>query len=428
MQISVDQRSRSIVAVAPAEQQKTVGEMIQQIEGEGPGADALTTEVYHFKDSTPIAAYRALTSLLPNVQLGYDLEGKNLVATATAEEHATIKALVDRMEQAAKEEAATLQVYRLKTADPTSVATVLQGLYRLNSSVQVSVDTRNRSVVAVAPPEQQEFIKQTVEQMEAEDATKAQWTTKVYHFRSANPTAAYTALTALLPDAKMAYDTLGMNLVVTARPEDHQVVQTTVDEMDKAELSAQGTLQVYPLKQADPANVSAVLTALYRNARDIRISVDSQTRSIVAVADPEEQKAIQEMIAQLDAQPANQAGWTTEVYHFRAASPQAARETLTQLVPTARIVVDPLGMNLVVTAGAEDHARIKTTVDQMDEAGKQQQGSLQVYPLKSADPDSVYKALARCTCTIARRAFRWTRATVRSSPWRSPINTSRSAK
>ena len=178
----------------------------------------------------------------------------------------------------------------------------------------------------------------------------------------------------------MAYDSAARNLIVTARPEDHAIIKTTVEELDKAGLADRGTMQVYPLKQADPNNVYTALLGLYRSDPSVKLTADAVGRSIIAVAGPEEQQLIQQMIEKLDSQQIVGEGWTTEVYHFQAATPLAAEEYLEKSVPQARIVVDTPGRNLIITASVADHETIKRTIEQMDQSQSGRQGDAEDLP------------------------------------------------
>jgi len=393
VRISMDERSRSILTMAPAEKQTQISELIRQIEASGPGADALKPEVYHFKRATPVAAYRALTSLLPNVQMGYDVEGRNLVVTATAEEHAQVKALVERMETSAEEDRGVMQLYRLQEAEPRSVYTALLGLYPSDPTVRISLDAKNRAVAVVAPAEQQEIIKQMIDQMEVGDPAQAEWTTQVYHLKAASPDAAEAALQRLVPAARIVVDARGSNLVVTASTADQAAVKTTVEQMDQAGLEAHGSLKVYPLKVANPNSVFQALSNLYQYDRETRISLDERSSSIIAVATPEQHESIQTVISQLEAQGPGQAGWSTQVYHFQVASPLAAVQSLTAMLPRAKLAADSVGRNLIVTGTPEDQDVARAAVEQMDQASLQDRRTPRIYPLQSADLEDAFDVL-----------------------------------
>ncbi|MFV1965376.1 MAG: secretin N-terminal domain-containing protein [Pirellulaceae bacterium] len=393
VRISVDSRSESIIAVAPAKEQEVIADLIEKIEAAGGGAGELTTEVHHMKFSNPVAAYRALTTLLPNARLGFDVDGKNLVITANEEDHALAKAVVDKMEQVSQEGRGTMQVHRLKIADPNNVYTVLTALYRLSRDVRISADDKNRAIVAVAPPEEQRRIQEMITQLDVPATDREGWTTQVYHFQAADPQAAQLALDEMVPEARIFLDARGMNLVVTASPEDHVTVKATVDQMDQATLADRGTVEVHQLKTANPQNVYLVLNALYLSDTNTRISVDAKNRAIIAVASPEQQDVIRKTIEQIEAQAPGEEGWTTQVYHFKETDPATAQQALVDLVPDARVFLDSVGRNLVVTASEEDHLVVKDTAEQMKLAGLQDRGTMQVYQLKTADPEDLESIL-----------------------------------
>ena len=127
-----------------------------------------TAQVYRFEWADPRAAYTALATLVPNAQIALDTASRSLVVSATAEDHAKIKATVAEMDRRDAKDMPQLEVHHFKVTDPANLLPVLQGLFKLHPQVQLSLDERNGAIIAMATPAQQETIRALVEQVERE--------------------------------------------------------------------------------------------------------------------------------------------------------------------------------------------------------------------------------------------------------------------
>ena len=231
--------------------------------------------------------------------MGLDSTGNNLAVTATAKDHEKIRTAVEQLDQAGAAEDTAVKVYNLKAADPTSVATMLQSLYASERNIRVTADTKNRAVLAVAPAERQVFIGDVIEQLEASAAGR-DLTTKVYRFEAGSPYAAYLALYSSLPNARMGYDLQAKTLVVTGTAEDHEAVAAVVKDMDQAGLDDRPEVKVYRLPTADLTSVATALQVQFSAEPRVRVSVDTVGKALIAVAPPDEQKMIAQMIQEIE--------------------------------------------------------------------------------------------------------------------------------
>ena len=89
--------------MAKPDQHESIGKVIEQLETAGPGQTGWTTQVYHLRRSDPRAAQQALVELLPAAEIAFDFRGRNLLVTASAEDHRTVQQVVEQMDQTTQE-------------------------------------------------------------------------------------------------------------------------------------------------------------------------------------------------------------------------------------------------------------------------------------------------------------------------------------
>ena len=209
--------------------------------------------------------------------------------------------------------------------------------------------------------------------------------TKVYRFAVGNAAATRDVLQALLPDAVMAVDASDEALVVTATPQQHVRIQQTVTAMDRDEETRQ--TRVYRFKYGDVDSARDVLAALLPQAV---MATDDANRSLLVTAADAEHQRIEQIVQQLDL--ASEDERIARVYRFRFADVAAAQTALQSLLPDAIIAVDASSRALVATASPSDHARIQATVKELD-VQRDDPTEARVYPFLVADVAAAQQVL-----------------------------------
>ena len=138
-------------------------------------------------------------------------------------------------------------------------------------------------------------------------------------------------------------------------------------------------MKSYPLSSAEAANIVLMLQTLFAAFPEVRISADSKTQSVVALATA----AQHETIKSIDEMDKQSAARVLRVYRFRSADPNAAAVVLSTLAPKAQVAVDNAG-RLVVSTLETDHEKIRKMVDEIDRSGTGGGArELRTYPLAS---------------------------------------------
>ena len=198
--ITADSASRQIIAWANADEQKAIAAAIERIDANVPGDVRGNVAVYPLTRVEPTNILGVLQTLVPEARITADSRSRQIIAWANADEQKAIAAAIERIDATAPlDENRKLVVYPLGEVEPSAVTSMLQSIMPEASFFS---DPRTESLLAWAEPEQQETIRATLESLGGQVPEQNQLTTRVYHFDKADPNAALSTLSSVLPEAR----------------------------------------------------------------------------------------------------------------------------------------------------------------------------------------------------------------------------------
>ena len=165
-------------------------------------------------------------------------------------------------------------------------------LKKLHPDVQAVLDAKNSRLLIWAHPLEHGQIKASLEQIQAPALPDAQQRFEIYPLHGIDTAGVVAQLQPLAPKATIIVNasTKPAKLVVWGLPSDHQRLEEGPGKTATAgDLEHTDQLEVYSLVKADPTTVRALLQSL---VPDAKISVDPQTKKLVALAVPDDQKAV----------------------------------------------------------------------------------------------------------------------------------------
>ena len=200
-----------------------------------------------------------------------DVTGKNLIVTATAEDHAAVQKVVEQMDQAGLENRSAPRVYRLETADLEDVYEVLQGLYTRSTETRISLDRNQQAIVAIAPPEEHETIKALIEELERGGIAGQGTDLKTYDLGEADGEVVLEMLEKLLDkevkgkSVRLSILPQNNKLIAVARPKEQELIRKSLEDMKVEDRE----LEVFQLQTVDPYAAQLAIDALFgSSARD----------------------------------------------------------------------------------------------------------------------------------------------------------------
>ncbi len=178
-----------------------------------------------------------------------------------------------------------------------------------------------------------------------------------------------------------------------ASPADQTVVSATLERVEKAVVPPeQRVLAVYPLKSADTANFLQLLDPSVQ--QNSRIVPDAKRDVLIVWARPKDQESIRKALDEFQHKLPAGAERVSRVYRFHAADPSTTLTVLSTLVPGAQMAVDPRMRSLVINALPDDHAKIKSTITEIDREDTDRDAPvLQVHRVATGDPATVLATL-----------------------------------
>ncbi len=248
-----------LVAWARPKDHEALKLAVLQMGKKGPPETAPKAAVYDVEGIGAAAAMEVLTSAFPDAKLSQGTDPHKLVVVARAEDQERIKTMIEGV----KGRESRLAVHRITSADPANVLAVLQGLFRTRPNVQLSLDEKNDTIVAVASPSEQETIRALVAQVEKGAAADSAARLQTYPMEDYDAEAVMTVLGKLLekrgPKAQLSHDPRTNQLVAVARTDQHAVIEATLKQMR----GEKRKLEILQLENLEPFTAEMAVNRMF---------------------------------------------------------------------------------------------------------------------------------------------------------------------
>jgi type II secretory pathway component GspD/PulD (secretin) len=442
-----------IVSARPADHER-IKQVVEELSKEEPAEKAAKVVVYTLESVAAWSAIRVLQPQFPQARFSAGTDPYQLIAWARPADHERIKQVVEELsKKAPAEKAAKVVVYTLESTTARIAIPVLQSQFR---QARFSAGTDPYQLIVSARPADHERIKQVVEELSKEaPADKAakvvvytlqtrlsytairglreafpqarftsgadprqlivlarpsdhekikdlieQMSKKetapsvvIYRLKSAGAAQAVKILGVAFPEAKFTTGANQKSVIAWARPDEHVLIKTAVDRIEAAgSPDDDRVMAVHSMKAEDAASLLQVLDPLLK--KHARFVTAPDRDSLIVWADKEHQAVIKRAVEQFLSELPELRKPVSEVYYFRTADPREAMTVLRALVPTARMAANIHNRSLVVSALAEDQEKIKEAVEQIDrEVVDTQAPRLQSHRIVKADPVKLFDML-----------------------------------
>jgi len=330
------------------------------------GKFEIVSVIFPLGDLDPAAVKTEITPLLGTFGTSVSLPlTKQLLVTDAAGVIRAISAVIASMPKTPATTATAaappeLAVFPVSAADAKVAEEVLVKMF---PAAKVVADIKAQQINAFATPTELAAIKGVVEQMQAHNPPDKKPRLEVYPVRTPNSAQLVANLALVAPLARITFDAREQQIVAFGSPEDQANLKASIEK-----LSAGGTveqnrqMEIYPLFKADPTSTVTLLQAILPQAR---FTVDPQTRRLVVIGSPDDQKAIKAILEQLQSTTPGPETQTLQFYPLERSLPATAITTLTTLAPKAQIVANTDGRQLQVLANTADHAVIRSNLDEL---------------------------------------------------------------
>ncbi|MFM7259517.1 MAG: secretin N-terminal domain-containing protein, partial [bacterium] len=364
--------------------------------------------------------------------------GGALLVAGSADEVATVRDLVTRLDQPQSGGERRSDIVILRKGQAADVARLVADQFRSRTNaagVQVTPDVRTNSVLVSAPAAQFEQVRALIERLDAPSSAE-ETVIRTFSLRNAKAEEAVKVLTqslqldvkgrtqgiavkidesspAVQVNARVVADRRSNALVVTASTESLTVIEKLLAQLEEAPARAEREYRIVPLKAANASEVAFTLARLVggddapgagaSTDEKPRIEADLAENRLIVAATPEQFERIAEVIAAIDVPPVSKR--VTEFIALKAAKAAGVQEALGYFYgrgaldtdspskKSVRIVGDAGTNSLVISAEESEWPAIRELVAKLDNEQYDGSRQLRVVALRHADARSVAAAI-----------------------------------
>ncbi len=402
-QLVYDPNLNQLDAHATATQHTVIQAILDQVNSAAAVERERRVDVYRLDPPAPESGagaklVEAFKAIVPKATVSIQEDGAAMIVWASPAEHETIKAAMSKLGGGFSGDPLTspqLEMYRLTRVDPTKLIEMLE---KLVPDAKLSYDERSRSLIALAKPSDQQAIRATLEQVQAEgDAQRSNPPRfETYDVRTGGTAAASDAMIAqvqpLVPEAKLTFDARTNRLVVYGTEQEQQLVKAALEKLGMEKAAADGrTMEAYPL---DGADLTATQTLLQQLVPLAEFTPDATQQRLYALAAAADHERIKTTLEKLRPNPADPQAPQLRFYPFELEPPADVLDLLAKIAPQAKITVDKNNERLMVVAPPTSQTAVETAFQQFQkEKPAKGKPELATYPLKSATATGMAEGL-----------------------------------
>ncbi|MFW5731765.1 MAG: secretin N-terminal domain-containing protein [Planctomycetota bacterium] len=301
---------------------------------------------------------------------------RSIMVDASDEDFAEILKVVQALDKAAADRKKSVEIYNLKNATNTQVATALGQVYRvtrdtpLKDQVTVTSLRDTNAVVVSAGKEKHTEVARLIKELDKKEVSP-QAEIRIYPLTNAQPDKIVASLRAMLKQVvrtkqgetiDVQADTRTKSIIVTAKSDVFDQVSKVIELLDKKPAYAQAQVLIVPLKRADAEQLAKVLNEMLR---------PSATQQVTPEA-----RSLQEQVRLL-----------------RVRSTIKAKIPELDLTKPIKITADPAkpqGSNALVLTSTEDNLKaLREIVGVLDTVPVTEGTRVRLIHLKNADAEAV---------------------------------------
>ena len=374
----------------------------------------------------------ALGEAEPAVAIGTSEAANTLIISATREELATIKDLVERIDRPEASGDRVIEIIPLGKGEAVEIARLVSDQFPRRGGtpgVIVAADSRTNSLIVNAPRLEFVQVKALVEKLDG-PPMRDETLIRTYMLATANADEAMGILQRTLAldqegrttgarvkvegtegeavevTARIVADERSNTLVVAATQESFPVIDALIGKLEEAPSASPIEYRIIPLKHAEASDVTMNLNIVFRNrgGREAAPSIDwTRDNQLVIGATNEQFLMIDTILGQLDTP--GELPRTTDFYPLQFAEADKVQNALSYFYgPFAVDVDDPAKKNvqiaadlatnsLVISASENEWVGIRALLSKLDSAEYDSSLQLSVLPLTYADARSVARAI-----------------------------------
>ena len=381
-----------IVVQATEEVHTRIAKFVDQIDVPRPEGTDKFAQAYDLSEfpATFIYPYIVphLVAAVPTCVILPNTLPTQIVVFCRKVEHEKIAQVINEMKKSNPLTQLRTLPYTIKTATAASVYPLLLQMY---PNAQFGFGTDKHKLIVLANLRDHEKIQDTIEKINLEDPDRA--IPKPYRFQRAEIGSAYAVVMSMFPAVEISYDRLGDMLLIRATPEEHVEIAEVIKEIDTEDPLTQTTLEIHNTGSVNAANLALALRALYTTSTTVnsrfRISFDVNNKTITAVATPQQQKYIRELIKKIQSGGMADPTLALKIFSLYNYNPYTVQFMIRDMFEDKGLDIDlsydSASANLLVYARPDEIELIEDLLSKL----KTPERLLQIFMLDVVDPDSL---------------------------------------
>lgn len=367
VKINVDtQTSRLQIWARPADHVE-IKQAIEEIDNDKTSEKQDKVSVYPLPDVDLDVAVAMLQQVLPKIRVMKDTKARAIVAWGKKTDHEVIaRTLATMKDNADHDSKRRLKVYPAGKINALNMIEVLRVTF---PDARLAVDTKTGGLAAMATAAEHEEIQAAVNQMLSQAIGETGRFT-AYRLLKTEREVATAVLKQAVPEAGISSGKDPTQLLIWARPADHQIIERVIDQLESESTPNKGfELKIYTVKSAA---ASVVHPLIGRTIPKATVTLSSDPNRLIIYALPSDHIEVAKIIDQFDAE--NTPETSIEFYDVQKTDADSAlrmvQSVLQKSGTTATVNLIPGTNQLFVEARPEQQqlvasvlARLKNTND-----------------------------------------------------------------
>jgi type II secretory pathway component GspD/PulD (secretin) len=381
----ISQPGRIAIRAQPDEQKLAQSTIDQFKQAEGKPKPPIL-KFYPLNQPLDSALLSTIQATVPDATVTLLDDSKRLSVLGLAADQALIEATLRQIEADLPQPAKRmLEIYKSERLSVSNIETLLASVA---PDAEIRSGTSGDRIIVWASEADHETISATLQKV-GNGPFPEEPSLETYRVPESEAAAILAAAQVLAPKAQSSLDTTKRRLIVIGAARDQQLISELVKKLTPTEETPTKVLIAYPLEQADPAAVVAMLQEL---RSDVRFAADTRANRILVTASLREHPRLQAVIEQLDAAPDASQEEVVKPYRLKTLNPATVVELLQPLVPEMRLSVNEAAKQLLASGTEFDHQKLERTLSRID-VEDAADGQVQSYDIGAADPDQVRNVL-----------------------------------
>ena len=373
LDVKVSSDGTQLIALVTPDQDAKISAIVDQLVTATAGALRKTTVIYDVTGTNPQAVRRALvpiTSTDDSVRITVDAASKRLYIHAFEDRHEDIRAVVDQIVSAFKQDAQTqVTVYIVADGKAGETREILTVLYP-DIKIIANRHGNARTLTVVATTEDHIQIRKTIDELSQADADRKNLLElKFYRVQRDQLSTARSVVNSAVPDLDVKVSSDGTQLIALVTPEQNAKISATLDELATATAGApRKTTVIYDVTGTDPETVRRALAPFTSTDDSVRITVDANSKRLYIHAFEDRHEDIRKAVDQITSAIRDGAQNQVAIYFVGEGNAVETQEILSVLYPDTKIITDRRRRMIIVTAAPDQQERIKVVAEQIRKA------------------------------------------------------------